>query len=256
MTDDVFRGKWTGRWRKERKGSVKTLPTLEEGQDNTTQTPENIRRKYDSPKSTLSLSSCPSYLNRANQVYFTVPPRALQSQSHPPPSFLPRETFTPIPTFPSRKHIHLHLPLSAKTFHLSHHLQEDPSALSLIKPLFWWFTTSKHSLQSPLPGPLSPPRGSRTPTPLPPRRAVIPAPLLPLLPLSLRSRYSAASSSRWMLIIWTCSMAPRPAAGGLRSPGPPSAPTLPAPPLETGAAAGGRSEGSPFLPSPRASSHR
>lgn len=50
-------------------------------------------------------------------------------------------------------------------------------------------------------------------------------------------------------------MAPWPAAGGLRSPGPPSTPTLPAPPLETGAAAGGRSEGSPSLPSPRASSH-
>lgn len=51
-------------------------------------------------------------------------------------------------------------------------------------------------------------------------------------------------------------MAPRPAAGGLRGPGPPSAPTLPAPPLETGAAAAGGSEGSPSLPSPRVSSHR
>lgn len=103
---------------------------------------------------------------------------------------------------------------------------------------------------------LAPPRGSLTPAPLPPGRAVTPAPRLPPLPLSLRSRYSAASSSRWMLIIWTCSMAPGPAAGGHRSPGPPLHPQAPGSPAGNGGGCGGWSEGWPSLPSPWASSHR
>lgn len=58
------------------------------------------------------------------------------------------------------------------------------------------------------------------------------------LPLSLRSRYSAASSSRWMLISCTCSMAPG-------APGPPRPPGS-----QRGGAAGRGVAGFPLNPSP------
>lgn len=183
-------------------------------------------------------------------MYFTVPLTSLLSQSHPPPPllpsgklshqsplFLPGTTSTSIsPTLKkpstsptaSRRTAQPHPPSSPSLLGIQHH------------------PARKHCLRSPLRGHSPPLGGDLAPDPLPSRRA----PILPPLPLSLRSRYSAASSSRWMLIIWTRSM-----AGGLGSPGPPSAPA-PAAPLDPGAAAAGRRRGPPSLPGARASSHR
>lgn len=81
MTADVFRGKWSGRWREERKGSAKALPALGEGPRlRYLHTPQEAT----TAKAASSLSSCPSCVNRGNQPRFSVLPRSLQSQSLPP----------------------------------------------------------------------------------------------------------------------------------------------------------------------------